>query len=59
MSAPFARPPAIQTTDKCELIEAIAECGFVAFESSTHEMPSFSKISSIRCLPGLNPCNAF
>ena len=41
--APLAKPPAIQILERCESSEAVAACGFVAFESFTQSIPSFVK----------------
>ena len=42
MSAPFAKPPAIHTTERWDINEAAVACGLVAFESSTQVIPSAS-----------------
>ena len=54
IAAPLANPPATQTTESADMIEAAAACGFVALESLIQVMRSFSKTVSMRCRPGLN-----
>jgi len=56
--APFARPPAIHTTESADMIEAAAACGFVALESSIHVTPAWVSTSSIRWRPGVNEASA-
>ena len=56
--APFARPPAIHTTDSADIIDALAAWGFVALESLIHVIPPLLKTSSIRWRPGVKAASA-